>query len=280
MGVHAGATPAKEAFLKTDKVFLIGESWLAFRNMRTRGNVQKGLEDLGFIVQNFATNGVTLKNFWNKEYMSWEKWSKVQKQDAMVISVGFNQISEADMSAEDELEVDIIVQQAINQSNNVIVVVPNQPSPDYFSVRAKWYIEHERDNLNEPDVAANALKRQQLYASRFQKLVKLYRTMLNCHGSFQIVEMQKVLTSADICEDGCHLNPPGADKAANGIAEALTGEHLNTKFAEKLAKVNAQALRVKTDAFRFKTFTFACKAVLAIVAFRLLRSLRRRILHK
>jgi lysophospholipase L1-like esterase len=203
------------------KIFLIGESYLAWRNSSSRGNVQKGLEDLGYTVENFAKNGVTLSNFWWKSNMSWDKWEQIQKQHAMVISIGFNQLSDSDMSAKDEAEVVNIVQQALARSNHVIMLVPNQPLLDYFTVRAEWYIGKQKDDLNDPDVTTNALKRQQLYAGRFQKLFRLLKATHDSHSTFRIVDMHGALEPDDICEDGCHLNHQGATKTATAIAQAL-----------------------------------------------------------
>lgn len=246
---NGGPIGPSGAFIKTHKLFLIGESWLAWRSKGNRGNVQTGLEDLGFEVKNFAQNGVTLKNFWYKEHMSWEKWEGIQRQDAMVITIGFNQLSDSDMDAKDEAEVRNVVQQALDQSNHVIVVNPNQPLIKYFTERAEWYIQRQRDDLNEPDITANALKRQQLYARRSQTLVNLLKSIQYSHQSLQIVDMQNELTPADIFDDGCHLNHQGATKTANAIAQALKCQRkrgvcgrisayaLNILFATLLLKI-------------------------------------------
>jgi len=246
------------AAAKTHNVFLIGESYLAWRNGTHRGNVQKGLEDLGFNVENFAQSGITISNFWWSSHMSWEKWSRIQKQDAMVISIGFNQLSDEDMSVKDEAEVENVVQQALEQSNNVIVLLPNQPLLEYFTVRAEWFIERLRDDLNDPHVTSNALKRQQLYANRFQKLVKLLKGIQESHQMLQIVEMDGVLMPEDICDDGCHLNHQGAVKTANAIAQALKSQRVT----------------------RGKTCAYVLMALLAILALKLTRSQQKHILFK
>jgi len=249
----------EKAFDKTHKVFLIGESYLAWRNDTNRGNVQKGLENHGFTVENFAQSGVTLKNFWWKSNMSWQKWAKIQKQDAMVISIGFNQLSDSDMNMKDETEVGNVVRQALSQSSTVILLVPNQPLLEYFTLRAKWYIGKQRDDLNDPDIASNALKRQQLYAGRFHKLVKLFKAIQESYRMLRIVEMDGVLTPEDICDDGCHLNQQGAAKTANAIA---------------------QALKSQMHATRGKSSAYIVIALLAILVLKVTRSQQKRILHK
>ena len=248
-----------ETFIKTRNVFLIGDSWLAWRNGRGRGNVQNGLEDLGFRVENFAQNGVTLNNFWWKENMSWEKWAQVNKKDAMVITIGFNEISDRDMNAKGEVEVGNILQQALEQSNHVVLIIPNQPSRRYFIVRAEWYLLNQRDDPNEPDIFANAKKRQQLYASRHQKLVSLFKSIQASHQSLRIVEMQDELTPEDIFEDGCHLSHQGAAKTAHAIAQSLKCQRRDGAG---------------------KSSAYASKVLLAIVMFMVARFFRRRLLHK
>lgn len=253
--LNAGAVGGGEAFIKTHNVFLIGESWLAWRPANNRGNVQKGLEDLGFKVLNFAQNGVSLTNFWWKEHMSWEKWTQIQKEDAMVITIGFNQISDRDMNAKDEAEVGNIMQQALDQSNHVILIIPNHPSSQYFTVRAEWYLL----NGKYPDSTATGLKRQQLYANRHQKLVNLFKSIQDSHQSLRIVEMQNELTLADMWEDGCHLSHQGATKTANAIAQSLKCQRRDV-----VGKISA----------------YTSKVLLAIILLVVVRFLRRRLLHK
>jgi len=254
---------ANDAFSKRHNVFLIGESYLAWRNCRSRGNVQKELEDLGFNVENFAQNGVTLSNFWWKSHMSWDKWNRIQRQDAMIISIGFNQLSDLDLNSKDEAEVRNIVQQALEKTNHVILIVPNQPLLEYFTVRAHWYIERQRDDLNEPNFNANALKRQQLYASRFQKLVKLIRRLHSSHRMLRIVEMHSLLTPADICDDGCHLNHQGAAKTADAITQALKSQRLSW-----CGKRTASSL------------AYILISLLGILMLKVMRSSHKHILHK
>jgi len=252
MRPNAGAVGVREAFIKTNKVFLIGESWLAHRRAPSRGNVQTSLEDAGFNVVNFAQNGITLSNFWWTKHMSWEKWQQVQECDAMVIAIGFGQISDSDMGADDEAELENIVREALKQSGHVIVIVPNLPLRQYFEVRASWYIGKQRDDLNEPDVAANAAKRQQLYACRFQKVLDVLKAIQDSNRALGMLEMQLVLKHADICDDGCHLSPQGATKAANAIAKALRGQDYGVK-----AQIGQHELRGKLLAYMWKAFLAA-----------------------
>ena len=42
------------------------------------------------------------------------------------------------MSVKDEKEMGNVVRQAVLQSNNVILIVPNAPSLEYFTSRAVW----------------------------------------------------------------------------------------------------------------------------------------------
>jgi len=214
---------------------------------------------MGYAVENFAQNGITLSNFWWKSNMSWDKWDQIQKQHAMVICIGFNQLSDSDMNAKDEAEVGNIVQQALAKSNNVIVLVPNQPLLDYFTVRAKWYIGKQRDDLNDPDPTTNALKRQQLYAGRFQKLSRLFKATQAAYNTFQIVDMHGTLEPGDICEDGCHLNHQGATKTATAIA---------------------QALKCPKPVARGKGLVYVWMALLAFVILKVTRFHQKRILRK
>jgi lysophospholipase L1-like esterase len=248
---------AAEAFVKTHKVFLIGESWLAWRNARSRGNVQKGLEDLGFKVENFADNGITLSNFWWSSNMSWQKWNQIQKHDAMVITIGFNQLSDSDMNAKDEAEVSNLLELALKRSNHVIVIVPNLPLLGYFTVRAEWYIQKQRDDLDEPCISANALKREQLYAGRFHRLLKVFKAAQHSNRGLRLVEMQHALTPSDICDDGCHLNPQGATKTASAIAESLISQ---------------------THVFPSKGSAYLMRALLAMLVFKIIRSIQQRFL--
>lgn len=211
----------ERVFDRAHKVFLIGESWLAWRNGKKRGNVQKALQDAGFHVENFAKAGLTLSNFWRTIHMSWQKWAQIRINDAMIIVIGFNQLSDGDLKTKDEAEVGNIVRHALKQSNHVILVVPNLPQFPYFIRQAEWYIQKGRDDLDEPDIGANALKRQDIYANRVQKLCRLFETLQDSNPALQILDMQSVLVPKDICEDDIHLSPQGAESTASAIASML-----------------------------------------------------------
>jgi len=128
----------------------------------------------------------------------------------------------------------------------------NLPLREYFEVRASWYIEKQRDDLNEPDVTANATKRQQLYACRFQKVLDILKAIQDSNRALGMLEMQLALKHADICDDGCHLSPQGATKAADAIAKALVGQDYVVK-----AQIGQHELRGKLLAYMWKAFLAA-----------------------
>lgn len=67
---------------------------------------------------NFAQSGVTLSNFWWRQNMSWEKGEQIQECDAMVIAIGFSQITDSAVGAEGEAEMESIVREALKQSDH------------------------------------------------------------------------------------------------------------------------------------------------------------------
>ena len=89
----------------------------------------------------------------------------------MVFCIGFNQISDRDLELAEKLEVELILGQALELSKHVIAIVPNRPLPAYFRERAEYYISNKRDDLDEPDVVANAMMRQERFRDRFLSLV-------------------------------------------------------------------------------------------------------------
>ena len=191
--------------------------------------------------------------------MSWAKWEQIQKEDAMVITIGFNQISDCDMEAEAEAEVGNVLQLALGQSNHVLLIIPNKPLSKYFTSLAEWYISADLGDLLEAKVTADALKLEQIYANRHEQLLNLFKVIHHCRQSLRIVEMQHELTPADICEDGCHLSPQGAAKTANAIAQSL--------------KCQKRGVVGKRSAYASK---FSLASALLMVAW----FLRRRLLHR
>ena len=135
---------------------MVGDSWLAWRDDPTRGNVETDLLSRGYIVNNHARNGVSIANLFWRDHMSWETWNQINNHDMIILAIGYTQLVDTDFSSDDNIGYRNIIAKACSTARRVIAIVSPTPMPRYWEVQAAWNIINGRDILRGPDIAANA----------------------------------------------------------------------------------------------------------------------------